>query len=167
MRSDHFLLSAIHLLLTLFLGILGVFIAILPAAPRLCQVVGEILTGDKMALYAYVTGGSLILFAIALMIGFHQLFKKRYYKVLMKGSQVLVDESIIKEYVRNYWVDLFHKKDALVEVVVGHKQNIEVIAEIPVSEENGLLERIENELGVLLARKLGYEKEFTLTIVSP
>jgi|JI9StandDraft_1071089.scaffolds.fasta_scaffold19090_3 hypothetical protein len=166
MRPDRFFLSLIHLLIVLFLFSVGLFLCILAKAPHVCHLIADFLLSDKMAMTAYITGASTFLLAIILMIGFQQLHNKKYYKLAMQGCKASIDEAIIKEYIQEYWSSLFKNKDITVDVLLAPKQKIEIMATLPPLQELGLLERIESELGVLLARKLGYEKEFLLTIVS-
>ena len=84
----------------------------------------------------------------------------------MGTSKTLIDESIIREYVDSYWRTLFPKHNCKIDIVIHGANDLELITELPPTTENQeqLLTRIQNELGVILARMLGYEKEFTLTI---
>lgn len=83
----------------------------------------------------------------------------------MKGAKVVIEEAIIKEYVEGYWKEIFHIERPDLKVIIHPTQRLEIVTKLPkAGDPEEVLKRIENELGVLLARKLGYEKEFTLTI---
>ncbi len=104
---------------------------------------------------------------VFLLVGFYLLNKKKYLTFKMNGSRILIDEAIIQDYLKQYWKETFPHYEIHSEVVFHYPQKLEIIAQLPKMEEEEkqhLLLRMQNELSVLLARKLGYEKEFFLTI---
>lgn len=118
------------------------------------------------AIFLYL-GALLIAIAITAAVGFYLIHRARYYTLKMGASKTLIEESIIEDYVRNYWKELFPESSSRPSVRIGAKQQLEISAELPPSapvEKEELLHRIENELSVLLARHLGYEEPFTLSI---
>lgn len=84
----------------------------------------------------------------------------------MGSSKVLVEEAIIQDYIKGYWRQIFPNEPSNLEVIIHPKQTIEIVTKFPNIVSEVILNKIQNELGVLLARKLGYEKEFVLTITS-
>lgn len=85
----------------------------------------------------------------------------------MQGSKTLIEEAVIRDYLTNYWKEVFPFHLVEFDLAFHFPQKLEIIAklpEMPEEEKEKLFSRIQNELGVLLARKLGYEKEFFLTI---
>jgi len=85
----------------------------------------------------------------------------------MKTGKIAIDEAVALEYLQNYWNEVFPKKQIATEVVFHPSGKLEVIADLPLEKLEKpeiLLHRIQNELGVLLSRRLGYEKEFLLTV---
>lgn len=109
----------------------------------------------SVGLFVFLSG-------IVLFFGFYLMYKGRYYKIEMQCAEALVEETIIQDYVKKYWKELF--PDVRLEVIIHPKQTIEIITKLPKTAID--FSRIQNELGTLLARKLGYKKAFTLTIVS-
>lgn len=84
----------------------------------------------------------------------------------MKAGKALIEESILRDYIQRYFQQLFPGQILDLEVVLGKGQVVEIISRIPQKEENSevLFETIRNELGTILAKQLGYEREFILTI---
>jgi hypothetical protein len=107
----------------------------------------------------------LFFFGIVLFCGFYNMYKLRYYKIRMGASKVLVEEAIIQDYIKGYWGQVFPNEPHNLEIIIHHKQVIEIVTKLPNVPKKPLLEKIQKELGLLLARKLGYEKKFILTII--
>lgn len=87
----------------------------------------------------------------------------------MSCNKTIIEEAVIEDYVKRYFSELFPLQEVLSEIIIKGPQNLEVVAHFPdmtEKEKEDLLQRIQNELGVLLARKLGYEKDFFLTLHS-
>jgi len=109
--------------------------------------------------FLFVSYG-LILFVL-LLLG----YRKSFLRVSLKSSKVLIDRSIIQEYVSNYFKTLLPNENPPLEIIFHPKQKLEILTKLPeMGDKEILLKRIENELGVLLARKLGYKEEFILTL---
>lgn len=94
------------------------------------------------------------------------MYKGRYFKIKMGASKVLVEESIISDYIKGYWKQIFPNEPANLEVIIHPKQTIEIVTHLTVDYSPELFSKIETELGLLLARKLGYTKDFLLTITN-
>ncbi len=111
-------------------------------------------------------GAFLVLFGLILFSGFYNMYRVRYYKIKMGASKVLVEEAIIQDYIKGYWQQIFPNELPNLEVVIHPKQTIEIVTKLQNQASTALFEKIQNELGLLLAKKLGYEKEFILTITT-
>jgi len=110
---------------------------------------------------------SSLVLAICLILGMYKVAKKNFFQLSLKCPSVTIEEAIIKDYVDQYWKEIFPSSRIKSLVVLHSKHKLEIIANIPdlpFEERNDLFQRIQNELGVILARKMGYEKEFLLTI---
>lgn len=164
MRTSNVLFSAVHLIVSLFVVSVGVFLMALSYAPNFQELIHRIMSENR--LFFFYMGGGVSAMGVILLIGFYCMHRKSYYTLLMTPNKVFIEENILKEYVKEYWKNIFPGAVDDLEVVVSRDQKIEIITRCPSKREEGkeLFERIENELGVLLARKLGYDKEFTLTI---
>lgn len=149
---------------TLFVMAFGLCLVIMPYAEAFRYGIAEFFIARPAMLFSLglVVLGS----GVFLMLGFFFMHKKRYYKLRMQCGKTEIEESIIKDYVKDYWESIFPGKPFELEVVLGRSQKIEIVTKLPQGKEDSkeLFERIKSELGVLLARRLGYEKEFVLTI---
>ena len=64
-------------------------------------------------------------FGLIIFFGFYNMYKPRYYKIKMGTSKVLVEEAIIKDYIRGYWRQIFPESEPDLEVIIHPKQTIE------------------------------------------
>ena len=164
MRSSNLLFSGIHLVVVLLVIAVSALFITLPFSNQIQAVVVDSIFSRSTTLLSI--GIPMAIFGLVMLIGFFQMHRKRYFKIQMGCAKTLVDESIIREYVKTYWQSVFPGSKSNLEIVILPKQKIEIITEFPEDKSisESLLERVKNELGVLLARRLGYEKEFILTI---
>lgn len=165
MRTSNLFFSAIHLFVVMFIIVVGVSFFLLAKLPNFRVVVANRILEDPG--FFLKLGSAISLFGLLLLTGFTVLNRKRYLKLKMGCSQTLIDEAIIRDYLKNYWKEVFPKQEVQSDVVLHFPGKLEIIAQLPKmkeKEKETLLTRVQNELGVLLARKLGYEKEFFLTI---
>lgn len=167
MRKEHLLFSAFHLFVVLLILSIGGFCFFLAYSKALHMFMQQYFMEHPGLFMKF--GVCCFLLGLALLIPFYGLYRKQYLTLKMSGSKVLIEESIIHDYVKNYWKELFPNQEVYFEIAMHRSKTIEILAKLPlVNEEDkeSFLKRIQNELGVLLARKLGYEKEFFLTISS-
>jgi hypothetical protein len=115
--------------------------------------------------FLFSVGLGISFFGIILLFGFYSMYKQRYYQIKMGVSKVLVEENIIADYIKNYWEEVFPNQLADLDVIIQPKGVIEIITKFPNQNSEMFLEKIQNELGLLLAKKLGYQKEFILTLL--
>lgn len=164
MRSSEVVFSSIHLMVVLLILAVGFGLILESYVPSFRYGITLFLTESTKG--PFIVGIVLWIMGILMLLGFYNMYRRKYYKLRLSCSKVLIEESIIEEYVKNYWQTIFPEKANELKVTIGPKQHIEIIAKLPEKEDlESLLERIKNELGILLARKLGYEKEFTLTVI--
>lgn len=166
MRSGNVLFSAVHLTVVLFVLSMGGLLLAMPYTPKMRYALADLLSNGSVVFF--YAGWLVLSIGTLLLVGFYFLNRKRYFQVKMQCSKAFIDEEIIREYVSDYWKGLFKEQHSQVEVVVHPKQRLEIISQIPRTLNNDdreeVLGRIQNELGVLLARRLGYEDEFILTL---
>lgn len=167
MRTGHHIFSLVHLLVLLLVICLGLFFVFLPWSPEFRFYLAKLLN-ESSAVFPKI-GFSLVSFGLMLLLGFYFLNKKSYIKYKMSCNKTIIEEAVIEDYVKRYFSELFPLQEVLSEIIIKGPQNLEVVAHFPdmtEKEKEDLLQRIQNELGVLLARKLGYEKDFFLTLHS-
>ncbi|HEY5235421.1 MAG TPA: hypothetical protein VIJ14_04515 [Rhabdochlamydiaceae bacterium] len=160
---SHVLFSALHLFLVLLiLGLGGCFLA-LPFAPHVRNLILQFFM-ENSSPFATV-GYALLLLGAILFMGFYALNRGQYYQVNMRAE---VHQSLIRDYARSYWKELFPQELVQPNVVIYPNQRIELITALPelaFEEQEAILQRIEKEFGAILAKNLGYGKDFLLTVV--
>lgn len=166
MRLGNLLFSAIHLFVVFFIFILGVMSLLVPFSPGL-RFSMTYLLAEQSSIFLWIGSFSVSLGTL-FFIGLWRLNKKRYLQIKMQHNQTIIEEAIIKEYVQSYWKEMFPSIEPAFDIVIHPHQKLELITQnFPSLEEEqkeSLFERVQSELGVLLARHLGYEKDFFLTI---
>ena len=166
MKNGHLLFSAVHLIVTFFIIASGLLSMSLFFNQETRFRLAHMLENEGASLF-FAVGVAVTFVGVMLLIGFYMMYRRRYYKIRMNCSKVLVDQSIVKEYVSDYWSKLFPGEKLFLDVAFGANQHLEVITQVPRLEKDQrelVFKRVENELGVILARKIGYEKEFVLTV---
>ena len=168
MRLENALLSLIHLISLIFFIGLGCFLLSAAASyplrgqmEMLMQSMLNLVEPKSLTVLGLIfLGYGLLLFCLLLMG-----YRKAFLRVSLKGSKVYIDRAIVEDYVLDYFKTLLGAKNPPLEVIFHPQQRLEILTKLPDSEDKELLiQRIENELGVLLARKLGYKEEFILTL---
>jgi len=160
MRLGNLLFSVVHLFVVVFVfGVGALFIGI-PYSPSFGNLVSESISGQSNMFT--LLGGGFLLLGFILLVSFYAMHRRRYLTIEMNYNRARIDESIVKDYIADYWSNQFKRKVS--DVVFHSNQKLEVIADLPDIEEE-TLKRVEDELSVLLARKLGYERDFQLTVV--
>jgi len=164
MRSENLVFSAIHLMMTMLVIVVGFSFLMIPFAPNFRMSVIELLCDKPKTLM--VLGFGILSLGVALFVGFYNMHKKRYLKVDMGCTKTQIEEEIVREYVYNYWKSIFPEDKFDLEIILTRNQKIEIVTQIPKTSKSfeEIFSRVRNELGVLLARQLGYEKEFSITI---
>jgi len=160
MRPGQIVFSAAHIFVVFFILALGAFFISLPNAPDFRSAFFDLLSSHPS--FFVGLGTSLLVLGGALLIGFYLMNRKRYFQLSLNCSKTLVDEDIIRDYVEKYWKTSF--STSVDNVIVHGKKRLEVIASLPKDADDTSLERVQDELGLLLARKLGYDSDFVLTI---
>lgn len=166
MRTGNVLLSAVHFFVVLFILAGGACSLVLSKMPALRLFLAEAFTGHPQ--FFFVLGYILIGVGLALLVGLFVLNGGQYYQVKMQPHKTSVDLNVIRHYMEEYWKDLFPHEKMGIDIQLTSTKKIALIAEFPQSislvEQKTLLEKIEKELGSLLSQRLGYQKEFFLTI---
>lgn len=166
MKSSLF--SAVEFLIVVVVFASGGFLITLPWTPVVRFKLAAFFAEQEG--FFLLLGAVIILMGFVLLFGFYWMNRKRFFQVVMKvpEKRVEVEEELVLASLSIYWKGLFPEEELMTNVLIHRDQKIELIAEIPKLEEEAqkvLLEKVEKEVGVLLARQLGYEREFFLTVV--
>ena len=165
MRSGNILFSAVHFFVILLILSLGGLLLALPYAETF---------RFHLTYYIYerpdlfkLIGGVSLGFGVLLLIGFYFLNKRHFLTVKMGPAATQIDEAIVQNYVQDYWKEKHASDEGLVDVVVQKGEVLEIIVPAPKDWEGEVEEhllRLQNDLGDRLSRRLGYYREFYITL---
>ncbi len=158
------LFSVVHLLFVLLVLGSGILLTLSAYVANVQNVIIHLLLqfpNFLLSIGIFLSSLGLLLFC-----GFMNMYKARYFKIKMGTSKVLVEEAIISDYIKGYWKQIFPNDPINLEVIIHPKQIIEIVTNLSAQHSPELFSKIETELGLLLARKLGYTKDFLLTITT-
>lgn len=159
MRTGQLLFSVVQLVIiaTLF-GIGGMLLGLHYNPYVRMQVANWILEpNESFLLIGYLVLGT----ALILSICFGMMQKNQYLRLEMRGKEFFIDEALIKQAIGQFWRLEFPNLTPPKEIYFV-RQKIEVIAEVGDCD----LEELEMRLGTFLSQKLGYEKQFYVTLTS-
>ncbi len=138
----------------------------IPLSKKVHFVIVQTLLEEPM--FFFFLGISIVSFSVVLFTLLYWLNRKRYFSLQLDHCKAFVNERIIKDYVTQYWKQMFPEQRPKLQIVIHPNQVIEVIASFPQDhDEMQSLETIEKELSSLFAQKFGYRKKLTLTVVEP
>jgi hypothetical protein len=168
MRFESVILSLIHLFSLIFfmgLGCIALSAAVnVPLRGQMELMMRQAQNLLEPKTLAFV-GLLFLLYGLTLLVLLLLGYRKSFLRVSLRSSKVLIDRSIIHEYVESYFKTLMPNQNNQLEIIFHPQQKLEILTKLPETQDREiLLKRIENELGVLLARKLGYKEEFILTL---
>ncbi|WP_420422200.1 hypothetical protein [Simkania sp.] len=165
MRSGNVLFSAVHFFVILLILSLGGLLLALPYAEtfrfHLTYYIYE-----RPGLFKLI-GGVTLGFGLLLFLGFYFLNKRRFLTVRMGPAMTQIDERVVQDYVQDYFKEKHTSDEGVVDVVVQKGEVLEIIVPAPKDWEGEVeehLQRLQNDLGDRLSRRLGYYKEFYLTL---
>lgn len=150
-----------------FILSLGALFVAISSYPHVRFILTSFLHSPKVDNLFYI-GVTTLGLGVLLVIGLYFLGRKKTFQVQMQCLKTDIDKEIIREYVSVYWKGIFTGSHRKVDVALHPGGRLEIISEIPKfsqeEEREEMLFKIQNELGAVLARRLGYEKEFILTL---
>jgi len=167
MRTGNLLFSAVQFIFVSMVLSLGAFLIGLANAPQLRSAIASLFL-EKSNLFTLL-GSVFLVIGFLLLIGFYSMQRGKYLRVEMKDRKMQVDIGVVKDYVASYWKTLYPDQDTHTEVWIYPDQKIELsfqIPNLPFEEQQVVLEKIEKDLGDLLAKKLGYDREFVCNLVT-
>lgn len=168
MKSGQVLFATVQLLITAVVFCTGGLFLCLPFAPHVRFKLASLFSArDDLFL---VLGSGLLGLGVILLIGFYFMNRHSYYQIELKHNKhaAAADVEILRKLIAIYWKQSFPEKNLSSDVVV-HGKKIEVIVEVPpmsLDEQEELIEKVEKEIGELLEKQVGYEREFLFTVFS-
>ncbi len=92
----------------------------------------------------------------------------RFYRVQMHRNLLEVDPALIQKYIDAFWKEYTPETTIESDVLIRGKNRIEIVAYLNSPKEDPFysnLALIENRLGDLLLKRLGYQGEFIFTVI--
>ncbi len=162
MRTGHLLFSAVQFLFVVAILCIGGCLIALPWAPHFRFKMAEFFFNRSDL---FLPLGSILLgVGLILAVGFYFIYRRQYYQVKLST----VEMALLRSMVGVYWKKIFPDENLAADLIVGKDQKLELVMEVPsllADEHEKLLEKVEKEVGSLLASQLGYKAEFLITIV--
>ncbi|MBN2479697.1 MAG: hypothetical protein JXA94_05670 [Parachlamydiales bacterium] len=166
MRAINILISAVHLVILLFVVFVGVFFVSLFYASNYLNYFIDILSNKPQVL---LTLGIIILsFSLLLFLLFYVMHKNQYLKIKMKPFQkVSIDTNVIRSYIEDFLKNSYPKNNVncLVSMIPDNK--LEIIANFDKGAsliKKDFLLHLELQIGKLLSDQLNYHSEFIFTL---
>ncbi len=166
MKSGNLLFSAVQFIFSCAVFFLGVFFIALGSSSPLRSVIAKFFFETTASFF--LIGYFILGFGILLLMGFYALHRGIYYSVLMGTNRLLIDPALVRDYVANYWGQVFPQQDLGVEVVVTKDQKFQMFVEMPLissSQQEAILEKAEKDLGLILKKQIGYQREFSFLVI--
>lgn len=165
MRTSSVLLSAFHFIMASLLLMAGILSLGIGKVPHMKMMFWKFLESNP-SLFS-VLGTSLIAVGSLLFVIMFTLYKKVFYQVKMSSPDVQVNPRLIEAYVKGCIKEVFPQSPTYCEVVVRKDQTLEILTKLSsmsVEEHEKALSLLEKKIGDLLQKKVGYQKEFYLTV---
>jgi len=149
---------------SLFFAATGTLLILLPWLPGIRgRIAGFILEAD---LPLFATGITLLSISIAAIAYILIHMKRRQFHVIKGCYSYAVDPEVFDRYLTHYFSEVFPEEEIPLQLIV--KKNQLLIAadlpHIPQHEQKNFLEKMNEEIGALLADNVGYIKPFNLNI---
>ena len=163
MRAVNVLISAFHLIVTIFVFLVGLFFFILPHAHSFIDYFIAFLS-SRADLFIVI---SVFFFSLSLILflGFYTLYKNQYFKMQISNKLTFVDTELIKEYLQKYLDENYIGEKIYLSKVVISNKNIEIIASLKKEKINEeFLEDFSKKIKAALKEELDYMKDFYLNI---
>lgn len=154
--------SCIGMAGALFFLMLGVVSILLPWSPKARTDFIQFILEDSLAISLFGLG--LITVGIGIAINIIMGARRKYYHLRSGSRSILIDETLIQDYINAYWKQIFPKNHVSNRLTL-HKNKIHLVADlpyIPIGEQKQLLERIKNDLAEHFSNFLGYRQSFYL-----
>ena len=148
-------------LVLLLLGVVGMVIPWLPAIKEsLLRFIEE----DRLVIT--LIGFTLLVLGSLLITYLLARSKRRYYTIRSGNNSIAVHEYVLHEYLHSYLKQLFPENDIPFRLVIK-RQKLLITADLPhmpAPEQSSLIGRINEDIGELLAKKIGYTRPFYLSV---
>jgi hypothetical protein len=160
---NKFFFSLLSFLLALFFVLIGLVCLIFPWSQTMKNEVISFILNNSTAIF--LLGFGLFVIGIARICFIISGMKRSYFHLRSGSRPIWIDESLIQNYLDNYWKTLF-PFSAVSNRVVLKRNKIYLMADlpyVPISEQKELIHKIKTDLSDMFALILGYKDSFTLS----
>lgn len=158
-------LSAIHVLVVLAAFMTGCFLIGISVSEHLRLYIAEILLYRSEVITS--VGVIFLLTGLFLFLGFYVLYRHRVLRYKMQPHLAEVNAALIQNSLENYWKTKFPEMKIQTQIAFRSTGKLEISILVPSmgeDEQIKFLEKSEKDIGDLLYKMLGYDKEFFLTL---
>lgn len=159
----HFFYSLTNFILALFFLSLGILCALIAWFPQMKNDILQLL--DESSWLVFFAGLAFILIGGAILFNLFIHSRVRTYVIRSGKNAVEVDQALIEETLNLYWRQLFPRYSIPSQVKIQDNQ-VYITADFPLiaeEEQSSFIKSIEENVGSLLSRTLGYRNDFFLT----
>ena len=167
MRSAHLLMSAVHFLFAVGVLFFSVFFLLVAHDPLLRSSFFQFFQQENRFVTVGVSG---LVVSFSLFTGLYWIHRRHFYQVKMDHHRMEIDSALIKKYVQSFWEEYLPHSAIESDVVIHSEGELEIVACLKNGSSDPIysnLQQIEKQLGAVLSKKVGYKKEFLLTVVYP
>src|SRR5262249_55002532 len=154
---------SISFVVALFFALVGIVCMIIPWSENVRLSLAQFIFEDFWTISFF----GLALFVVGVAIATNVILNSRrqYYYIRSTDNLVAVDETVIQQYLANYWKQLFPDREIPYRLALKkNKIHISVdLPQLPLAEQRQLLERISQDLTQFFSKTLDYRDEFFLS----
>lgn len=161
------LYSLITIIVALFFILLGIIGLILPWSAAIRTDLIQFILENTLAISLF--GFGFVIIGSILVVNLMQNLKRRYYYLRSQNQEVVIDETLIQQYLNSYMKDLFPHHDVPARLSIK-KNKIKITADLPyasIEQQELFTHRMRHDLGEIFKNILGYSNEFILLVSFP
>ena len=157
------LYSLISFIIAVFFVLIGVISILIPWSENVQGILVNFILNDAIAISLF--GFAFIVIGLTIVIDILLNTRRSYYTVKSGSFSVSVDETVLQQYVTQYWKKSFPSQDIPSRLTLKNNQ-IHISVDLPYEareNQRPLLEQINSDLQREFAEYLGYEKQILLS----
>ena len=160
MRLSNVAFSALHFFVIACVFALGTLLVALSFSDPLRFQIAHLIQGEGERLRWI--GGTIVGCGALLFFALFAVNRKSYLSLVVKGAPIQVSREVLQGAIESFFQERFPHEEVKVEVVIHRRVSLEILTNLPLRED--VFEKIERELGTLLAERFDYQSPLILTI---
>ncbi|MEI8124845.1 MAG: hypothetical protein WCG42_03745 [Parachlamydiaceae bacterium] len=159
---NNFFYSLINLLVAVFFLAIGVITLITSWSTATQTTLVQLIIENSFSISLF--GFAFIVIGVSVIAHIVINAKRNHYYIKSENLEISVDSAVVEQYLSAYWKQLFPQKETSSKVSIKNNK-IYIFVDfphLPKSAQKQFLERVQNDIYNLLAKKLNYEKEFDI-----